>query len=65
MTDPLLPIWLIIAGVSVIALLDWLGRRKARQSRHVRHHERSDRPKQSERLMSGLLPDLPRHLRQP
>jgi hypothetical protein len=34
MADALLPIWGIILGVSVIAFLDWLGRRKARQSRH-------------------------------
>ena len=29
-------LWLIIAGVSVIALLDWMGRRKERQSKQPR-----------------------------
>lgn len=32
--NALIMIWLIILGVSIIALLDWLGRRKERQSRH-------------------------------
>lgn len=33
MNDPLLPIWFIALGVSIIALLDWLGRRKERRSK--------------------------------
>jgi len=33
MADALLPIWGIILGVSVIAFLDWLGRRRHRQSK--------------------------------
>lgn len=32
--NALIMIWLIILGVSIIALLDWMGRRKERQSRH-------------------------------
>ncbi len=32
--NALIMIWLIILGVSIIALLDWLGRRKERQSKH-------------------------------
>lgn len=37
MTDalqPLLHIWGIIFIVSIVALLDWLGRRKERRSKH-------------------------------
>ncbi len=33
LTYIVLPIWGIILGVSVIAFLDWLGRRKDRQSK--------------------------------
>jgi hypothetical protein len=33
MADALLPIWGIIAIAYIIALLDWLGRRKHRQSK--------------------------------
>lgn len=35
MANALIIVWLIIFGVSIIALLDWLGRRKHRQSKHL------------------------------
>ena len=34
MANALLIVWGIILGVSIILLLDWLGRRKDRQSKH-------------------------------
>ena len=34
MVNALLIVWGIILGVSIILLLDWLGRRKDRKSKH-------------------------------
>jgi hypothetical protein len=34
MADALWPVWGVIFVVSIVVLLDWLGRRKERRSKH-------------------------------